>query len=238
MVRLNVGCGSTTPAEWINIDNSPTLWLARRPLAWRLGRLLRLIPADMEDAPAWARSIVYANALRGLPFDTGSVDAIYASHFLEHLSREGAGRFLKEARRLLRPGGLIRIVVPDLAAIVELYLRARECGDPHAADSLFEDLWVVDKGLERYPSWFRPLKAFLRTDVHRWMYDEASLRALIEEAGFLEVQSRGCLESAIPGLETVESAGRLLDAVCLEARQPIDAVASAHAMTVLADPSR
>src|SRR4051794_24286295 len=75
MVRLNVGCGSTAPAEWINIDNSPTIWLARRPLAWRLGRLLRLIPADMENAPAWAQSIVVANALRGLPFETGSVDA-------------------------------------------------------------------------------------------------------------------------------------------------------------------
>jgi predicted SAM-dependent methyltransferase len=237
-MRLNVGCGSTTPAGWINIDNSPTMWLARRPLAWRLGRLLRLIPADMEDAPAWARSIVHADAMRRLPFDPGSIDAIYASHFLEHLSRQGAGRFLQEARRLLRPGGILRIVVPDLAAIVDSYCSARACGDPHAADLLFEDLWVVDKGLERYPSWFRPLKAFLRTDVHRWMYDEASLRALIEETGFVELHSRACLESAIPGLEAVESAGRLRDAVCLEARQPVDPRNSSPLMPVLADRPR
>jgi predicted SAM-dependent methyltransferase len=219
-LRLNVGCGSTVPDAWTNIDNSPTMWLAQRRLLWRLARLLRLVPADMADAPRWAAGVVIADAVRGLPFPTGSVDAIYASHFLEHLPREDAIRFLREARRLLKPGGLIRLIVPDLAYIVGLYQQARSEGDERAADDLFDNLWVVDKGLARYPSWFRPLKAFLRTDVHRWLYDEASLTALLAEMRFTDIRPCRYLESDIPGIQEVENPERLKGAVCLEARKP------------------
>jgi SAM-dependent methyltransferase len=219
-LRLNVGCGSTAPATWINIDNSPTVWLAQRPWIWRIARRLRLAPDDMLDAVRWADRIVRADATGGLPFAAGSVDAIYASHFLEHLSRDEAVSFLGEARRLLRPGGLLRVVVPDLTQIVAVYHQASAAGDEHAADTFFENLWVVDKGLTRYPRWFRPLKAFLRTDVHRWMYDRASLTALLGQAGFVQIEPRRFLESDIPALPDVESAFRLEGAICLEARQP------------------
>lgn len=219
-LRLNVGCGSTVPSTWTNIDNSPTIWLAQHPLPWRLARFLRLVPADMADTPRWAPRVILADARRYLPFPSGGVDAIYASHFLEHLSRGDAARFLREARRLLRPGGLLRIVVPDVASLVEGYRQARAAGDRSAADRLFDNLWVVDKGLSRYPVWLQPLKSFLRTDVHRWLYDEASLTALLEEIGFVEIRRRCYLESEIPEVEQVEDPDRLQGAVCLEARNP------------------
>ncbi len=218
--RLNIGCGSTVPATWTNIDNSPTMWLAQRPVLWKLARRLGLAPADMDDAPRWAKQVLLADATRRLPFAAGSVEVIYASHFLEHLSRDDAGRFLREVRRLLQPGGIVRLVVPDLAAIVGLYSEALAGGDDSAADSFFENLWVVDKGLARYPAWFRPLKAFLRTDVHQWMYDAASLTARLSETGFVDIRPRGYLESDISCLPDVESEPRLQSAVCLEARQP------------------
>src|SRR2546423_8406479 len=87
LVRLNIGCGSTVAATWINIDNSPTMWLAQRPLLWSLARGLRLVPADMRDTPRWARQVTVADARRHLPVSAGSVDAGYSSHFLEPLTR-------------------------------------------------------------------------------------------------------------------------------------------------------
>jgi predicted SAM-dependent methyltransferase len=219
-LRLNVGCGSTAPPTWTNIDNSPTIWLAQHPLPWRLARFLRLVPGDMEDTPRWAPRVILGDARRDLPFPSGCVDAIYTSHFLEHLSREDAARFLREARRLLRPDAVIRIVVPDLAEIIEGYRRDCAAGNPLAADRLFNNLWVVDKGLDRYPAWFQPLKAWLRSDVHKWLYDEASLTALLAELGFVEIRRRGYLESEIPGIEEVEDRDRLRGALCLEARNP------------------
>ena len=83
-----------------------------------------------------------------------------------------------------------------------------------------ECLAVLDTQLDRYPAWFRPLKRLLRTDVHRWLYDEASLAALLREAGFIDIRRRRYLESAIPGIEEVEREGRVVESICLEARKP------------------
>jgi predicted SAM-dependent methyltransferase len=220
LLRLNVGCASTVAAKWTNIDNCPTIWLAQRPLLWQLADWLRLIPTDMKTAPTWAPRVTIADARRHLPFPSGTVDAIYSSHFLEHLSREEAICFLREARRTLKPGGLIRTVVPDLSHLVGRYQQARAAGDEHAADHLFDDLWVVDRTLHRYPAWFRPVKAFLRTNLHKCMYDERLLTALLRGQGFTDIRPCRYLESAIPGIEGVESEDRVLGAVCLEAQNP------------------
>ena len=57
-----------------------------------------------------------------LPFDDSSVDVIYHSHFLEHIPLNLGKKFLKENFRILRKGGRLRIVVPDLEEICHAYL--------------------------------------------------------------------------------------------------------------------
>jgi SAM-dependent methyltransferase len=64
-----------------------------------------------------------------LPFPDGDFDAVYHSHVLEHFPREGALRFLREAVRVLRPGGIMRVVVPDLEQIARVYLDKLVQGD-------------------------------------------------------------------------------------------------------------
>jgi len=67
---------------------------------------------------------VLAHDLREpLPFADGVFSTVYHSHVLEHLPRREAPRFLAECFRVLEPGGIIRVVVPDLEGIVRLYLR-------------------------------------------------------------------------------------------------------------------
>lgn len=56
-----------------------------------------------------------------LPFEDNSVGYLYASHVLEHLRDHEVRHFLKEACRTLRPGGLLRIVVPDLDKYVRSF---------------------------------------------------------------------------------------------------------------------
>ena len=58
-----------------------------------------------------------------IPLPDGSVKALYASHLLEHLDDEQAARLLREFQRVLRPGGLLRPVVPDLPRHVDEYRR-------------------------------------------------------------------------------------------------------------------
>jgi SAM-dependent methyltransferase len=121
---LNVGCGQTFHPEWINVD---------------------VVPA----APGVRR----VDLAHGLPFADRSIDACYCSHVLEHLPPEAAARALAEMFRVLRPGGIVRIVVPDLRRIAEQYLSlsaAAEEGDrQREADYDWIMLELLDQSVRR-----------------------------------------------------------------------------------------
>jgi SAM-dependent methyltransferase len=67
--------------------------------------------------------------LKGFPFPDNSFDAAYSSHVLEHFTLEQGEYLLKEALRVLRPGGLLRIVVPDLETTLREFVRLLDCHD-------------------------------------------------------------------------------------------------------------
>ncbi len=160
-MRVNLGCGPSPTPGWVNIDNSLTVRLARIPAISALIGRKSFIHAVRQS------QIRYGTALHtGLP--AGSADVIYSSHMLEHLDRREARLFLAEARRLLKPGGILRLAVPDLQMIAERYGRD---GD---ADGFMTALGIeLDKptGLVA-----RLRYAFLTGfRLHHWMYDAASL---------------------------------------------------------------
>ncbi|MBJ7390331.1 MAG: methyltransferase domain-containing protein [Chthoniobacterales bacterium] len=104
----NIGCGTTIHPTWENYD---------------------LVPSSP--------GVTRINLLQGLPFADAVYDGIYCSHVLEHLPRQRVIGVLREFRRALRPDGILRVVVPDLEVIAELYLkelRAALGGDQSAAD--------------------------------------------------------------------------------------------------------
>lgn len=172
MLRVNVGCGRTATPGWLNLDSSLTVRLARTPLA-------RLLPSNPR---AFAKAVVaqgvrYGDATR-LPLADGSVDAVYSSHMLEHLSRDKAERFLREAARVLKPGGVLRIAVPDLRKGVDAYLGT---GD---ADAFME--WsILSSPLDTLRQRLRAL--IVGTTHHLWHYDGASLKRTFERHGFANV---------------------------------------------------
>lgn len=104
---LNIGCGSRVHPDWINID------------------IVALAP-----------NVIVHNISEGLPFGDDSADAVYHSHVLEHLRHSDAPKFLAECFRILAPGGVMRVVVPDLETICRLYLKALDsalAGESEAA---------------------------------------------------------------------------------------------------------
>ena len=62
-----------------------------------------------------------------LPFEDNSVDEIYASHVLEHLPFES--KALQEWLRVLKPGGMLTVAVPDIVQIYYLYKHGAKWGD-------------------------------------------------------------------------------------------------------------
>ncbi len=213
---LHVGCGFVTPHEWVNLDASWNLLAARVPGLRRVLRAARLISTEAEQH-AWAEHIRYCDVTRGLPFQEGEAAVVYASHVLEHLTRRHAQNFVREAYRVLAPGGVLRLVVPDLERLARLYLehKANRAANGITADEFMEQLRTSPD----YSDAALPLKiyrAYLDTLSHKWMYDAASLTQLMGDAGFSQLKSCGYLESRVPQIAQVERAHRLEDGLCIE----------------------
>lgn len=103
---------------------------------------------NVDVAPADAT--VLAHDLRqALPFADGAFAAVYHSHVLEHLPRERALPFLKECHRVLQPGGILRVAVPDLETIVELYLATLRGALAGEARSQTQYEWVTVELLDQ-----------------------------------------------------------------------------------------
>lgn len=121
---LNIGCGSRFHEDWVNMDIVPHGY----------GTLVH-------------------NAATGLPFPDNSFEAVYHSHVLEHLPRRDAPFLLRECLRVLKPGGIIRVAVPDLEAQCRLYLELLRRIDGTPSQAMPEDAarydWLMVEMLDQ-----------------------------------------------------------------------------------------
>jgi predicted SAM-dependent methyltransferase len=148
---LNIGCGATFHPDWINLDSAPVSPKVR------------------------AHDIA-----TGLPFADGHFQAVYASHVLEHLDPEAGMRLLRECLRVLRPGGIVRIVVPDLEAIARTYLESLEAaanGD-RGAEARYD--WMM---LELYDQTVRTTSGGRMAAYLAGALDERQRRFIAERIG-------------------------------------------------------
>jgi SAM-dependent methyltransferase len=218
---LNVGSGPSAPPGWISLDGSWQARLAGQAWLTRLGRL-----ALGVDIGQWPQGVRHHDIRRGLGYPGQSVAVVYASHVLEHLHRGDALRFLQGVRCALQPGGICRVVVPDVFAIVGWYLAHRQEPAARHTESSSDLLMNMLMLRPRDPHAGNRLLGLVRRSAdlhdHKWMYDEAGLVALFGEAGFAHPAARGYLDSDIPRdrLALVEREDRICRGagVCVEAR--------------------
>jgi SAM-dependent methyltransferase len=205
-LKLNLGCGDHTPAGWINVDYAVGARLAQLPLFGLLNSRLRLFNLD------WDKGILAHNLTKPFPWSDDSVDAIYSSHTLEHMTREQGRTFLEECYRVLKPGGIIRIVVPDLEQIVKKY----------SDGELPADRFVDALGVSFSDPKDGPLKrrlAFLIRYPHKCMYDSKSLSNAMKEAGF-DSRPRKKLDSDIEDIDKVELRDLMDGSIIIEGKKP------------------
>lgn len=201
-MKLNLGCGDVAPGGWINVDYAVGARLRKIPVVGALSG--RFLQCD------WDKSVVLHDLRRRFPWRDGSVDHIYSSHSLEHLTRDGGTHFIREAFRVLRDGGILRVVVPDLKREVERYVA----GEQDARD-FFVSLHTVG-AVDRPVS--KRIYSLLSGQGHRCMYDEASLTALMRDSGF-SCRVRAPFDSDIPSIADVERAPQTDGALIVEGRK-------------------
>jgi SAM-dependent methyltransferase len=103
---------------------------------------------NLDFSPA-GPGVRQADLLGRLPVADGAADAVYCSHFLEHVPLASVPAFLSECRRILRSGGTLRLVLPDLEEMCREYLTLRDSGEHSKADFLV--LEMVDQCVRREP---------------------------------------------------------------------------------------
>lgn len=215
MTILNLGCGTKTSArpEITNVDWSIYLRLRRNPLfkaavplfvqGERLRRF-RNLPDNLQ----------VHDFKKGIPFETGSVDAVYHSHMLEHLDRDIGKTFLLEVKRVLKPGSIQRIVVPDFETAAHAYLaHITDCeSDTREAEKHGDYIGVMIEQCVRREAFGtsqqKPLRRLVenivlgdarkRGETHQWMYDWVHLRSVLLKVEFSEVHRQVYNTSLIP----------------------------------------
>lgn len=141
------------------------------------------INIDIHPAP------LATNVLWGLPFADGSARYVFLSHLLEHLFYPNdVHPFLLDLRRVLAPGGVVRIVVPDIAQCIAAYqdddaeffaARREHWGNGDGRTTRLED-FLAYAGAGPDPAWL--------FQAHKFGYDYATLQRALERAGFVDIE--------------------------------------------------
>lgn len=111
---LNLGCGNHYHLAWNNLDFG-----------------------------ARGTEVIGHNLLQGVPFADNTFDAVYHSHVLEHFVAEDGQRFMSESYRVLKPGGVLRVAVPDLEQIVQVYLQNLDEGLKGNEQAILQHKWSL-----------------------------------------------------------------------------------------------
>jgi predicted SAM-dependent methyltransferase len=159
--KLHLGCGTHLLEGWANID---------------------------LDGPS---GVIRHDLTRPLPMRADSADLVFCEHFIEHLTRAQGLALLQECRRVLKPGGTLRLSTPDLRKLIDEYLAGRTTA------------WAQLGWQPLTPC--RMLNEGLRLWGHLFVYDRAELLGLLAEAGFREIEAKTWRESAHPALRGLES---------------------------------
>jgi len=117
----------------------------------------------------------------GIPFPEGSIDALYTSHLLEHLSYDDMQQLLTECLRVLRPGGQLSVVVPNARMYVEAYLGIHDIPDEYLAWEPANNHTTAIDALNYI--------AYMGGE-HRYMFDQDNLEHILRSAGFQDVSQR------------------------------------------------
>jgi SAM-dependent methyltransferase len=188
-LRINLGSGLTVAPGWVHLDGSIHALLSRAPVPvlrrlYRSAATVQWLQEEEYVRRLREHAFVHHDLARPLPFPDGVAEHVFTSHLVEHMYHDEAQRLLAEVRRVLMPGGVVRVCVPDLEHAVGLY----RSGARREALSYFFTL-------ERAPA--------LRT--HRYLYDATLLQETLEHAGFTDVRRCTYREGRTPDLELLDT---------------------------------
>ncbi|MGT2504136.1 class I SAM-dependent methyltransferase [Bradyrhizobium guangxiense] len=165
-----------------------------------VGRFLRVNKERFPD------EIKLGDIVEGLPVPAETVVGAYASHVLEHLSYEAFWVALRNTYSMLAPGGIFRLVVPDLETRARYYCSELARG---ATDANSQFLRLAHLGQEKRPNGiFGKFRSSFGNSAHLWMWDFPSMSTALTTIGFTNIRRAHFNDCEDPMFKLVEDKKR------------------------------
>jgi len=157
----------------------------------------------------------YGDIVIGLPVASSSCKGVYCSHVLEHLCLRDCQQALLNTKEILQPGGIFRLVIPDLAVSIQNYLH-----NP-SAEAATNFMRETSLGLEtRERGLMGMLSAWLGNSPHLWMWDFKSMLQALQDAGFVDIRRAAFGDASDPMFSNVEQEVRWRGCLGFDCRKP------------------
>jgi predicted SAM-dependent methyltransferase len=186
MIKVNVASSTKCLDGFINFDNSVFLHIVKiLPFATiffpkKYQELLHEYKiANLKyDLRIW-------NCKKRLPFKDSTVDHVLCSHYLEHLYKEDGVKFLKNLNIVIKPGGSLHLIVPDLKTWVDRYIADSSNTEKskNASDNINFGTILTHQKCPTFLYNFLEALGWFGLQ-HRYMYDKASALRILNESKF------------------------------------------------------
>ena len=143
-MKIHLGCGKRDFDGWVNVDLADFPHIHHR--------------TSVDDLSI---------------FDDGIADVIYSSHTLEYFDRQEAIVVLKECKRVLKPNGILRVAVPDIDALIQVYQNSKNLKNILGPIYGRMELNLNDK---------------IEYIYHKTCYNYLDLKQILLECGFFSVK--------------------------------------------------
>ena len=138
---------------------------------------------------------MYLNITQKLPFKNNVASFLYNEHLVEHIEVEKITLFFKEAYRILKKGGVLRLATPDLEHLAKKYL----------SKSWKKQDWLSWPEYRFIKTKAEMLNIAMRWWEHKYLYDEEELKRRLRESGFKKIKRVDWRKSQYPDLRNLET---------------------------------
>lgn len=204
VLKLNIGSGPSGIKGWLNYDWGMLPFLSKLKILRHGLVYMGILPKSYDIS--WP-PIKLVDIRKKFPLQNSIVQFIYCSHVLEHFERWETLRILKECKRVLKKGGCIRVVVPDIEKICKMYQeslsdKSRNPFISRPGRELCRAWWGYEKDINPKNIIQYLSRKFIRG--HAWNYDKYELELLLKEAGFEEIKLVSFQEGAMPDIKKLD----------------------------------